>query len=152
MQQAVRVIDNTAFFLLRSGSSGSNETENYLPFRRIKEQKIILQGGLASDMRNRFDQQLELRINSLFTWGELCEEAIEKSNDCIKKKGSMEQAEKVRIAEMKRWIRRRLILKDSFALRLSSEQPVARDLRQISAALKMHYPIWSAYRRSGIEI
>ena len=49
-------------------------------------------------MRNRFDQQLELLNKQLIYMGELCEEAIGKSTTALKE-GSMEQAEKVRIAD-----------------------------------------------------
>ena len=49
-------------------------------------------------MRNRFDQQLELLNKQLIHMGELCEEAIGKATTALKE-GSMEQAEKVRIAD-----------------------------------------------------
>ena len=49
-------------------------------------------------MRNRFDQQLELLNEQLIYMGELCEEAIGKATTALKE-GSMEQAEKVRIAD-----------------------------------------------------
>ena len=49
-------------------------------------------------MRNRFDQQLELLNKQLIYMGELCEEAIGKATTALKE-GSMEQAEKVRIAD-----------------------------------------------------
>ena len=51
-------------------------------------------------MRNRFDQQLELLNKQLIYMGELCEEAIGKATTALKE-GSMEQAEKVRIADRK---------------------------------------------------
>ena len=67
--------------------------------------------------------------------GELCEEAIGKATTALKE-GSMEQAEKVRIADEEidqaETDIERLCLK-----LLLQQQPVARDLRQISAALKM---------------
>ena len=74
-------------------------------------------------------------INSLFTWGELCEEAIGKATTALKE-GSMEQAEKVRIADEE--IDQAETDIERLCLRLLlQQQPVARDLRQISAALKM---------------
>lgn len=86
-------------------------------------------------MRNRFDQQLELLNKQLIYMGELCEEAIEKATTALKE-GSMEQAEKVRIADEE--IDQAETDIERLCLRLLlQQQPVARDLRQISAALKM---------------
>ena len=86
-------------------------------------------------MRNRFDQQLELLNKQLIHMGELCEEAIGKATTALKE-GSMEQAKEVRIADEEidqaETDIERLCLK-----LLLQQQPVARDLRQISAALKM---------------
>lgn len=67
--------------------------------------------------------------------GELCEEAIGKATTALKE-GSMEQAEKVRIANEE--IDQAETDIERLCLRLLlQQQPVARDLRQISAALKM---------------
>ena len=67
--------------------------------------------------------------------GELCEEAIGKATTALKE-GSMEQAEKVRIAAEE--IDQAETDIERLCLRLLlQQQPVARDLRQISAALKM---------------
>ena len=86
-------------------------------------------------MRNRFDQQLELLNKQLIYMGELCEEAIGKAMTALKE-GSMEQAEKVRIADEE--IDQAETDIERLCLRLLlQQQPVARDLRQISAALKM---------------
>lgn len=86
-------------------------------------------------MRNRFDQQLELLNEQLIRMGELCEVAIGKATTALEE-GSMEQAQKVieadeEIDQAETDIER-LCLK-----LLLQQQPVARDLRQISAALKM---------------
>lgn len=86
-------------------------------------------------MRNRFDQQLELLNEQLIRMGELCEVAIGKATTALKE-GSMEQAQKVieadeEIDQAETDIER-LCLK-----LLLQQQPVARDLRQISVALKM---------------
>ena len=86
-------------------------------------------------MRNRFDQQLELLNEQLTRMGELCEVAIGKATTALKE-GSMEQAQKVieadeEIDQAEADIER-LCLK-----LLLQQQPVARDLRVISAALKM---------------
>lgn len=86
-------------------------------------------------MRNRFDQQLELLNKQLIHMGELCEAAIGKATTALKE-GSMEQAEKVRIADEE--IDQAETDIERLCLRLLlQQQPVARDLRQISAALKM---------------
>lgn len=67
--------------------------------------------------------------------GELCEEAIGKATTALKE-GSMERAEKVRIADEE--IDQAETDIERLCLRLLlQQQPVARDLRQISAALKM---------------
>ncbi len=86
-------------------------------------------------MRNRFDRQLQ-QLNSMLTeMGALCENVIALTAkaliDC-----DLKQAEKVsaiddEIDQMERDI-------ETFCLKLLlQQQPVARDLRQISAALKM---------------
>ena len=97
-------------------------------------------------MRNRFDQQLELLNEQLTRMGELCEVAIGKATTALKE-GSMEQAQKVieadeEIDQAETDIER-LCLK-----LLLQQQPVARDLRQISAALKLDHR-YGTYRRSG---
>ena len=86
-------------------------------------------------MRNRFDQQLVLLNEQLIRMGELCEVAIGKATTALKE-GSIEQAQAVieadeEIDQAETDIER-LCLK-----LLLQQQPVARDLRQISAALKM---------------
>lgn len=86
-------------------------------------------------MRNKFDMQLE-HLNELLTrMGELCVIAINRATGALKE-GSMVKAKEVieadeEIDQMEKDIER-LCLK-----LLLQQQPVARDLRQISAALKM---------------
>lgn len=86
-------------------------------------------------MRNKFDMQLELLNEQLIHMGELCGVAIGRATAALQE-GSVEQAKAVReadeeIDQMEKDIER-LCLK-----LLLQQQPVARDLRQISAALKM---------------
>lgn len=86
-------------------------------------------------MRNKFDMQLELLNDQLIHMGELCEVAINKATSALSQ-GSIGQAKEViradeEIDQMEKDIER-LCLK-----LLLQQQPVARDLRQISAALKM---------------
>ena len=86
-------------------------------------------------MRNRFDMQLELLNELLIHMGELCGVAIERATQALSN-GNLEQAKAVikadeEIDQMEKDIEQ-LCLK-----LLLQQQPVARDLRQISAALKM---------------
>ena len=86
-------------------------------------------------MRNRYDMQLHLLDTQLTHMGELCEAAITKVTQALKD-GNTEQAQVVikedeEIDQIEKDIER-LCLK-----LLLQQQPVARDLRRISAALKM---------------
>ena len=86
-------------------------------------------------MRNRFDQQLEKLNVELVTMGALCEDAVtyairalfDRESDMVER---AEEAER-QIDQMERDI-------ESTCMRLLlQQQPVARDLRVISSALKM---------------
>ena len=86
-------------------------------------------------MRIRFDMQLELLNELLIHMGELCGVAIERATEALSN-GDLEQAKAVikadeEIDQMEKDIEQ-LCLK-----LLLQQQPVAMDLRQISAALKM---------------
>ena len=86
-------------------------------------------------MRNRYDMQLHLLDTQLTHMGELCEAAIAKVTQALND-GSTEQAQVVikedeEIDQIEKDIER-LCLK-----LLLQQQPVARDLREVSAALKM---------------
>ena len=86
-------------------------------------------------MRNRFDRQMESLNSQLTHMGELCEVAISRAAKALRN-GDSNQAMNVveadqEIDHMEKDIERlclRLLLQ---------QQPVARDLRQVSAALKM---------------
>ena len=86
-------------------------------------------------MRNRFDRQLEMLGELMIHMGELCETAIEEVTGALEE-CDMERAKAVitadeEIDQMEKDI-------ESLCLKLLlQQQPVARDLRQISAALKM---------------
>lgn len=86
-------------------------------------------------MRNKFDMQLE-RLNSQLThMGEMCEIVITRATKALED-GKIDEAKSVQeadeeIDQLEKDIER-LCLK-----LLLQQQPVARDLRQISAALKM---------------
>ncbi|MBR4080047.1 MAG: phosphate signaling complex protein PhoU [Christensenellaceae bacterium] len=86
-------------------------------------------------MRNRFDEQLFELNREIIEMGAMCEEAISSAVKALMT-GDVEFAEKIRtesscIDEMERTIEGRCMKL------LLHQQPVARDLRQISAALKM---------------
>ena len=86
-------------------------------------------------MRSKFDEQLALMKNQLIQMGALCEEAISLAAKALSD-GDQALAEKVaplgaEIGQMERDI-------ENLCLKLLlQQQPVARDLRQISAALKI---------------
>ena len=86
-------------------------------------------------MRSKFDEQLALMKNELIRMGALCEEAISLTAKALND-GDRALAEKVEpleaeIDQMERDI-------ETLCLKLLlQQQPVARDLRQISAALKI---------------
>lgn len=86
-------------------------------------------------MRNKFDEQLHLLDEMLTRMGELCELAIAKATKALQE-GDVEQAKAIiqadeEIDQLEKDIER-LCLK-----LLLQQQPVAKDLRRISAALKM---------------
>jgi len=86
-------------------------------------------------MRSRFDEQLYDLNRALIIMGAMCEEAIASAAKALTE-GDMDLANKVKeqgpaIDQMERDIESRCMKL------LLHQQPVARDLRQISAALKM---------------
>lgn len=86
-------------------------------------------------MRNKFDRQLSRLNEMLIHMGELCETAIEEATKALEE-GDMNRAKAViaadeEIDQMEKDI-------ESLCLKLLlQQQPVASDLRQVSAALKM---------------
>lgn len=86
-------------------------------------------------MRSRFDEQLALLNHDMIQMGAMCEEAIAKAAKALST-GDVELARNIcstasSIDQMERDI-------ESLCLKLLlHQQPVAKDLRQISAALKM---------------
>lgn len=86
-------------------------------------------------MRNRFDEQLAQLKKELIEMGALCEEVIAKASEALTR-GDVALAAKV--APLDAQIDRKERDIESLCLRLLlQQQPVARDLRKISAALKM---------------
>ncbi len=86
-------------------------------------------------MRGKFDNELETLHNSLIKMGALCEHAISLAMKCFEKPGDVSVAQvkeaEVRIDEYEREIERQCLKL------LLQQQPVAKDLRSISAVLKM---------------
>ena len=86
-------------------------------------------------MRSRFDEQLVLLNRELIEMGALCEEVIALSAQALTE-GNAELA--ARVAPLDQEIDRKEREIESLCLKLLlQQQPVATDLRQISAALKM---------------
>ena len=86
-------------------------------------------------MRNRFDQQLERLHVELIQMGALCEDAISAAAEALLK-GDAALADTAEEAE-RELDRQEREVEDLCLKLLLQQQPVARDLRQISAALKM---------------
>ena len=101
----------------------------------INVQKITLQEGLVNIMRSRFDEQLSLLNKKMIEMGAECESIIALSVKALLE-GSVSEIKKAReqghkIDQMEREI-------EAICLKLLlQQQPVAKDLRVISAALKM---------------
>ena len=86
-------------------------------------------------MRNRFDEQLAQLKKELIEMGALCEEVIAKASEALTR-GDVALAAKV--APLDEQIDQKEHDIEALCLRLLlQQQPVARDLRKISAALKM---------------
>lgn len=86
-------------------------------------------------MRNRFDEQLELLKKQMIQMGALCEGSIANATKALID-GNIELAKKAIAADEEIDQKEREI--ESLCLKLLlQQQPVARDLRQISSALKM---------------
>ena len=86
-------------------------------------------------MRSRFDEQLELLNAEMIRMGAMCEEVIALAASALVK-GDTETA--ARIAPLDKEIDQKERDIENLCMKLIlQQQPVARDLRQISAALKM---------------
>ena len=86
-------------------------------------------------MRNRFDEQLMQLNKELIEMGALCEEAISVASESLL---ANDKQLATKVAPLDSEIDRKERTIESLCLKLLlQQQPVARDLRQISAALKM---------------
>ena len=129
MQQAARISDNTAFFLLGElVEFGRTEQLFSAPADKRTEDYITGRFG-------QFDQQLALLNRELIEMGALCEEVIALASKALTE-GDPDMA--ARVAPLDTEIDQKERTIESLCLKLLlQQQPVARDLRQISAALKM---------------
>lgn len=86
-------------------------------------------------MRNKFDEQLELLNTQLMEMGALCESAIANAAKALTEE-DVQTIERAKSIEEEIDNKERVI--EALCLKLLlQQQPVAKDLRQISAALKM---------------
>lgn len=86
-------------------------------------------------MRNRFDEQLGVLNTELITMGALCEDAISMA---VKYLTDDEESLKEKVNDAEKQIDRKERDIENLCMRLLLlQQPVARDLRKISSALKM---------------
>ena len=86
-------------------------------------------------MRNRFDRQLEELHVELIEMGSMCEDVIRKTSKLLQS-GDAKVAKEIRKEDSNIDEQERLV--ESFCLKLLlQQQPVAKDLRKVSAALKM---------------
>ena len=89
-------------------------------------------------MRNRFDEQLALLNREMIEMGALCEEVIALAAKALSEEGAGEAQLVARIAPISAEIDEKERSVESMCLKLLlQQQPVAKDLRTISAALKM---------------
>ena len=85
-------------------------------------------------MRNRFDEQLELLNVELIRMGALCEDAISYASRTLMKEGDFSDE----VYKTDREIDQKERDIENLCMRiLLQQQPVAKDLRQVSSALKM---------------
>lgn len=86
-------------------------------------------------MRSRFDEQLALLNKELIEMGALCEEVIKLASEALTERSAALAA---KVAPLDTEIDQKERTIESMCLKLLlQQQPVAKDLRQISAALKM---------------
>ena len=86
-------------------------------------------------MRSKFDEQLALLNRELIEMGALCEEVIARSSKALTE---LDKTLAAKVAPLDTEIDQKERTIESMCLKLLlQQQPVARDLRQISAALKM---------------
>ena len=136
MQQAVRVSDKTAFFLLGELVEFGGHRQDLLHAQGQADRRVHYREVWI--MREKFKQQLEEMYRQMVIMGSLCQQAIavavrtlDEEEDRAEKLEAQVFAVDGEIDDMEREIEAlctKLLLK---------QQPVAADLRRITAALKM---------------
>ena len=133
MQQAARISDKTAFFLLGEIVE-FGKTEQIFSMPKDKTDRGLYYREVWM-MKTKFDEQLEEMHVELIKMGSLCEQAITLSSRALlgDEKSQVEQVYSVdgEIDQQEREI-------ENICMRLLLlQRPFASDLRKISAALKM---------------
>ena len=133
MQQAARISDRTAFFLLGEVVEFGKNRTDFLHAERQEDRGLYYREVWM--MKTKFDEQLEEMHVELIKMGSLCEQAITLSSRALlgDEKSQVEQVYSVdgEIDQQEREI-------ENICMRLLLlQRPFASDLRKISAALKM---------------
>ena len=132
MQQAARISDKTAFFLLGEVIE-YGETEQIFSMPKNKKTEDYIREVWL--MRMHFDQQLEELNLELIKMGALCERAIRRAADQLLNEKENEPQAVERIEDEINHKERDI---ENLCMKLLlQQQPVAKDLRMISSALKM---------------
>lgn len=133
MQQAARISDKTAFFLLGEVIEYNNTGELFANPRDERTESYIT-GGLA-DYERCILKQLEELHKMLAEMGSLCEDMIDGTYEALMNM-DRDQAAKILTADANVDLKERDIESKCLKL-LLEQQPVASDLRTISSTLKM---------------
>ena len=132
MQQATRIWDSAAFFF--PGEMAGFGVAGRV-FSMPRDQRRLQHREIWIMMRNKFDHQMQVLNNDLIEMGALIEAAIASSIKALKEQDT-ELAKKV-VAEDQTVNQKERDIEAMCLRLLLQQQPVARDLRLISAALKM---------------
>lgn len=133
MQQALRISDKTAFFLL-GDLIEYDDTQKIFSMPKNKKTEDYITEGL-DDMREYFDNELKQLNYELIDMASIAESMIQKVNNNIGSY-SQEELDDVKTYYQKIDRKQRFIESECMKL-LLLQQPVASDLRQISSILKM---------------
>ena len=134
MQQAVRVSDNTAFFLLGEVVE-YNDTEKLFSIRPTSGQKTISQGGSVKLCVTDLMHSCTHWMSSSHIWENSARPPSQKPHRRLRTAASSRR--RSLFLKTKRSISARRTLQRLCLKLLLQQQPVAKDLRRISAALKM---------------
>lgn len=131
MQQATRISDKTAFFLL--GEVVIQRYRYSVFHAKRQENRGLYYREVWLIMATHFERQLEELHVQIITMGSLCEKVISLSNRAIRGDKCIQE-----IFDTDKEIDTKEREIENLCMRiLLHQQPVARDLREVSAALKM---------------